>query len=267
MRNETNSLGVKMIQIYTDATSNLSKNVGNLKVLPLLFNINDKAYLTEELTSEELYDYLKQGNYPKTSKPSLGLWSTLIEENLEKGNDILYISPTSRMTGVTSSISVIKNILKNKYPEREIVLVTTDFLAGVTPLIIEDILKDNKYIYNKNKYSSYMIVKDTFTIYNNNRFDKNINKLSLIKMINGKLEYINSYNSYFEAIEFIKEEINKKVDKVLISYSYDMKNTEPLFLLEKEFKKFTSNIRNYEMNSCIYSYLGIGSFDIAVDFC
>lgn len=253
-----------MTQIYTDATSNLPKNVENLKVLPLLFNIDNKTYLTEELTSKELYEYLKQGIYPKTSKPSLGIWSTLIEEGLEKGNDILYISPTSRMTGITSSINVIKNILKNKYPERKISLVSTDFLAGITPLIIEDALKDSNYIYNKDKYSSYMLVKDTFTIFNNNRFDTNVNKLSLIKMINGKLEYIESFNSYCEAVKYIKEEINRKIDKILISYSYDMRDTESLSLIETEFREFTNNIKNYEMNSCIYSYLGIGSFDIAI---
>lgn len=255
-----------MIKIYTDALSNLTKGTENLEILPFLFNINGKKYLTNELESKEIYNYLSQGIYPKTSRPNLGVWSETIEKDLKEGKDILYIGPTSKMTGATSSINVIKNIIKNKYPNRSISILNTNFLSGATPLIIEDVMKNNNYEYKDEKYCTWLIVKSTFTIFNNNRLDTNVDKISLIKMIDGKLEYHSSYNTYYEAIDFIKKSINNKVDKILISHSYDMGNDELSSYIQEEFKDFTNNIGNYEINSCLYSYYGIGSFDISMRY-
>ena len=255
-----------MIKIYTDALSTLTKSTENLEILPILFNIDGKKYLTNELESKEIYNYLSQGVYPKTSRPNLGIWSEIVEKDLKEGKDILYIGPTSKMTGVTSSINVIKNIIKNKYPNRSISILNTNLVSGAIPLIIEDVMKDSNYEPKDEKYCTWVLLKSTFTMFNNNRLDTNIDKISLLKLIDGKLGYHSSYNTYYEAIDFIKKSINKKIDKVLISYSYDMGNDELSSYIKEEFKNFTNNIDTNEMNSCLYSYYGIGSFDISMRY-
>lgn len=255
-----------MIKIYTDATSNLTKATENLEILPLLFSINEKKYLTNELEPKEIYNYLSQGIYPKTSRPNLGIWSEVIEKDLKEGNDILYIGPTNKITSITSSINIIKNLFKDKYTHN-ISLLNTNYIAGVTPLIIEDVLdKGDSFIYKDENYSNWFIVRNTFTIFNNNRFNNNIDRLSLLKVINGKLEYHSSYDTYHDVINFIESTLPKGVNKIAISYSYDMNKKDLLSEIQSRFKPFTKDITFYEMNSCIYSYLGIGSLDVSIRY-
>ena len=80
-----------MVQIYVDALADLSESYKDIKVLPYLFDIDGKKYLTSDLSSKDVYDYMSKGTYPKTSRPNLGVWSDMIEEDLKAGKDILYL--------------------------------------------------------------------------------------------------------------------------------------------------------------------------------
>ena len=70
----------------------------------------EKKYLTNELESKEIYNYLSQGIYPKTSRPNLGIWSEIVEKDLKEGKDILYLDIISKLFGKNKEI-LNKNIL------------------------------------------------------------------------------------------------------------------------------------------------------------
>lgn len=249
-----------MVQIYVDALADLSESYKDVKVLPYLFDIEGKKYLTSELNSEDIYNYLFKGIYPKTSRPSLGIWSDMIEEDLKAGKDILYIGSTSKMTGALSSINVIKNLMKDKYPDRTIETIDTCHTAGTINLIIKDML-NNKF--NSNNYNFWGIVKNTHTFYNNNRFMQDINNISVIKMENGVAIFDSSYSSYEEAINYIKKQ-TPHFCSVDIEYSYDMKNNDMILDIKNYYLSSKDSITCHILNPCMYSYLGLGTIGVSI---
>ena len=249
-----------MVQIYVDALADLSESYKDVKVLPYLFDIEGKKYLTSELSPEDIYNYLSKGIYPKTSRPSLGIWSDMIEEDLKQGNDILYIGSTSKMTGALSSINVIKNLMKDKYPDRTIETIDTCHTAGTINLITKDILNNR---FNSNNYNFWGIVKNTHTFYNNNRFMKDIDYISVIKMENGVAIFDSSYSSYEEAIDYIKNQILNPYS-VDIEYSYDMKNNDMIYNIKNYYLGSNDSIGCHMINSCMYSYLGLGTIGVSI---
>lgn len=251
---------IYMTQIYVDSLADLS-SYKDIKVFPYLFDIEGKKYLTSELSSEDIYNYLSKGIYPKTSRPSLGIWSDMIEEDLKKGNDILYIGSTSKMTGALSSINVIKNLMKNKYPNRKIDSIDTNHISGNIDLIINDILLN---IFNPDNFKQYYILKDTNTAFKNNRLPNEVNDISLTKTINGVVTFDSSYKSYDDLFSFIKKESSNNEKFVNICYSYDMKNSSLVNEIKDFYLSHNSNINIYMMSSCMYSYAGLGSIVISI---
>lgn len=249
-----------MIQIYVDSLADLSESYKDIKVFPYLFDIEGKKCLTSELSSEDIYNYLSKGIYPKTSRPSLGIWSDMIEEDLKQGNDILYIGSTSKMTGALSSINTIKNLMKNKYPNRNIETINTYHTSGTLNLIIKDVLNNR---FNTNNYHFWSIVKNTHTFYNNNRFMQDIDSISVLKMENGVAIFDSSYNSYEEAIDYIKKQTLHSCS-VDIEYSYDMKNNDIINNLKNYYLSRKYPITYHIINPCMYSYLGPGSIGVSV---
>lgn len=249
-----------MTQIYVDALADLSESYKDIKVLPYLFDIEGKKYLTSELSSEDIYNYMSKGIYPKTSRPNLGIWSDMIEEDLKAGKDILYIGSTSKMTGALSSINVIKNLMKNKYPNRNVETIDTCHTSSTIDLI----LRSNIEEFNPNKFIHFALLKDTNTFVNNNRFNKEVNNISLIKMQNGIVCLDSYYNSYNEAFESIKSKSTSNEYIVNICYSYDMKNNDLINQIKNFYLSHNPHVKQYELSPCMYSYFGLGSIGVSI---
>lgn len=70
------------IAIVTDSGSGLTKQqAGELGIyyLPLQIIIQDKMFLDgENITVEEIYEYLRNGEMPTTSMPPMGLWRSCL---------------------------------------------------------------------------------------------------------------------------------------------------------------------------------------------
>ena len=249
-----------MIQIYVDALADLSESYKDVKVLPYLFDIDGKKYLTSELSSEDIYNYLSKGIYPKTSRPSLGIWSDMIEEDLKQGNNILYIGSTSKMTGALSSINVIKNLMKNKYPDRNIETIDTCHTSSTIDLILYNVIEN----LNLDKIKHFALLKDTNTFVNNNRFNEKVNNISLIKMQDGMVCLDSYYDNYNEAFEFLKSKSTNNEYKVNICFSYDMKNNDLINQIKNFYLSHNSYVKQYELSPCMYSYFGLGSIGISI---
>lgn len=252
---------IYMTQIYVDALADLSESYKDIKVLPYLFDIEGKKYLTSELSSEDIYNYMSKGIYPKTSRPNLGIWSDMIEEDLKAGKDILYIGSTSKMSGSLSSINVIKNLMKDKYPNRKIEIIDTNHLSGNIDLIIKDISLN---IFNPDNFKQYYILNGTNTAFKNNRLPIKVDDISLTKTINGVITFDSSYKSYDDLFSFIKKESSNKEKFVNICYSYDMKNSSLISEIKDFYLSHGSNVNIYMMSSCMYSFTGLGSFTISI---
>lgn len=115
------------VKIITDSTSYLSEEMINeydISVISLNVTLSDKSIREVDITNEEFYKLMDETKeFPKSSQPSLDESTKVFEKILSNGDDIVGIFISSEMSGTFSSAHIIKEMLLEKYPERNIVLI------------------------------------------------------------------------------------------------------------------------------------------------
>ncbi len=119
-------------EIVTDNTADLYDGFYEENPITRLcfpFTIGGKEYVNDdEYPILDYYQELKMGHMIKTSQINQYTASKAFEEVLNRGNDLLYISFSSGMSGSYDNISAITAELKTKYPDRKIFVI--DSLSG-----------------------------------------------------------------------------------------------------------------------------------------
>ena len=110
--------------ITINSTSDLPKEwvwEREIPVVPLNCTIGGKTYRDMyDLTAEEFYGMLENGEMAVTSQPSPQTAIDILEPILKKGKDILHLSFTSGLSGTYNSMCIAAEELREKYPERKI---------------------------------------------------------------------------------------------------------------------------------------------------
>lgn len=129
------------IKIYTDASSNLfssilKENNSEITVLPMALRIDDKEYLcykddidVEEM-SKDFYSEMVKGAKPKTSLTSPGLFMEKCKEEVAKGNQVIYVTLASGISGTFQSASLIAEEINND-AKKKMVAVIDSKTAGL----------------------------------------------------------------------------------------------------------------------------------------
>lgn len=114
-----------MIKIIVDSTCDLPKEYMeryDIKVLPLRVSINDVEYIDRvNIEIEEVYNAMRKGIIPKTSQVNPKDMYDLFTEICEEGNDFIYISFSSKLSGTNGlSRNVILDLKgEEKYKKRK----------------------------------------------------------------------------------------------------------------------------------------------------
>lgn len=117
--------------IVTDTSANLpSKYVlaNHITVLPFTFFVDGEAFHclpTEEFDGSKFYDFMRSGKKVTTSQINSETFIENFEPILQAGQDILYISMSSGVSGAYNSARLAKEELLEQYPERTILLLDT----------------------------------------------------------------------------------------------------------------------------------------------
>ena len=102
------------IAVVTDSGSGLTKQQADelgIFYLPLQIIIQDKMFLDgENITVEEIYEYLRNGEMPTTSMPPMGLVEELFTQLKEEGYEAVIAVPLSG--GVSSTSSIMQAVAK-----------------------------------------------------------------------------------------------------------------------------------------------------------
>lgn len=122
-------------KVLSDASCNLSVDMLNdlgvvYRALTMIIDgqqINN--YLTDENFSfKGLYDRLRNGEHIKTSLLNVEEFTAMFEEVLNGGDDILAILISSGISGTYQAAKIAADDLRDKYPDRKIVVI--DSLAA-----------------------------------------------------------------------------------------------------------------------------------------
>ena len=115
--------------IVTDTSANLPEELIDrfgFKVLSFSFLVNGVEYLSYEEGKKtdltKFYDMMRNKEEVKTSLVSPEKFEAAFEAIAKEGKDILYIGFTSGLSGTFQSSKIAAELVKEKYPERRIVV-------------------------------------------------------------------------------------------------------------------------------------------------
>ena len=111
------------IAVITDSGSGLTKQQANelgIYYLPLQIIVNDKMYLDgENITVEEIYEFLRNGEMPTTSMPPMGIMEEVFHEIKKQGYEAAIAIPLT--SGLSSTCSVMQACAKRRELPLEVI--------------------------------------------------------------------------------------------------------------------------------------------------
>ena len=118
--------------ILTDSAADLSADLVerlNLVVLPLSVTLEGKEYLNypdeRDITAKYLYERLRAGAMATTAALNVDTFEREMETYLKAGKDVLYLSFSSGLSATYNASCIAAEELREKYPERKILIVDT----------------------------------------------------------------------------------------------------------------------------------------------
>ena len=124
-----------MIRIVTDSTADLWQEYAeerNLLVIAMHYRLGDNNYIATPDTSSPLYmddrafyRQMRAGVVAGTTQINQAQYEEAFESVLAAGDDILYLAFSSGLTGSQNNARLAWEELKEKYPQRRLVMVDT----------------------------------------------------------------------------------------------------------------------------------------------
>lgn len=118
--------------ILTDSAADLSADLVerlNLVVLPLSVTLEGKEYLNypdeRDITAKYLYERLRAGAMATTAALNVDTFERETEAYLKEGKDVLYLSFSSGLSATYNASCIAAEELREKYPERKVLIVDT----------------------------------------------------------------------------------------------------------------------------------------------
>jgi DegV family protein with EDD domain len=91
----------------------------------------------EEMSFEEFYERIDKKENFKTGLPNQFLITERVEEYFKQGQDVLAVTLSSGMSGTYNSFLLVQRDLKEKYPERKLLVVDSRrYSAGISILCV-----------------------------------------------------------------------------------------------------------------------------------
>ena len=114
--------------VYADGTANLPAELRRgMIILPCEYTINGKPEVyegdLENFDTHSFYEALKNGQAVKTSLLNTELFLTRFRETMEQGQDAIYVSMSSGISGTYSAACAAARELMEEYPDRFIHIV------------------------------------------------------------------------------------------------------------------------------------------------
>ena len=117
--------------IVTDTSSNLPTRIvreSGLEVVPFMYYIDGKENVcldTESFNGDVFYDMIRDGARVTTSQITPQQYLDCFEPILKAGNDVIFVSMSSGISGSCASANIAADMLREKYPERKIKIIDT----------------------------------------------------------------------------------------------------------------------------------------------
>lgn len=127
--------------IFTDSACDISPELLKewgvfYKPLYLHFEGDSTLYSDDGISKQEFYQKMRDGAVAKTSAINAEDFAQGFEEILKEGKDVLYVGFSSGLSTTFNSARIAANDLKEKYPDRKIIVVDTLAASAGEGLIV-----------------------------------------------------------------------------------------------------------------------------------
>lgn len=251
-------------------------------VVPLNCTIGGKTYRDMyDLSAEKFYGMLRAGEMTVTSQPSPQTAIDILEPILKEGKDILHLAFSSGLSGTYNSMCIAAEELRDKYPERKIVVIDT-LCASIGEGLIDykalELQKEGKSLEevaqwveeNKLKLGHFFMVEDLNHLQKGGRISKTAAVLGTMVQIKpiisvdneGKLQVVRKERGRKKGMNRIVDMAveaceGKMPDTVMIAHGDCPEDAEYVAGLVKK-KMGVTDIMISELGSVIGGHTGAG---------
>ena len=113
-----------MVKLVTDSTSYIPKELQDkhdITIISLNVILDGKSYREVDLDNVQFYkDMEKSQQIPTSSQPSIEELINIFKDIVSKGNDLVAVFLSSKMSGTYSSAHLVKEIVLEEYPDAKI---------------------------------------------------------------------------------------------------------------------------------------------------
>lgn len=130
------------LRIITDSASDLPKALAEehqIEVLPLIVYMNNVEYL-DSVTIEpnKMYEAMIQGSTVKTAQIPLNHFLNYFEKFAQTGDDYIYLSFSSNLSGTYQSSVLAYETIKEQFPEFKMTIIDTKCVSlGLGVIVVE----------------------------------------------------------------------------------------------------------------------------------
>ena len=274
-----------MSTIFIDTNCELNfktaKEIGLNNVIRMPYTICGKEYfydLGEHYTAKEFFDTVREGNMPITSALNAEEYKEYFEPFFKKGEDILYISFSTEMSGTFNHLNMAITELKEKYPDATFTRFDTrgiSLAAGIPVYMAGKMAQEGKThqeiidfltVFIK-RIRTIMTVNDLHYLKKGGRLSSaqatlgSILKVKpIIKMVDGKLINTSKVNGRAKSLNVIANEVIENVrdiDKYPIGIMNGDCKKDAEFIKAKILEAYpTATIWDYDIGPVIGTHCG-----------
>ena len=116
--------------IFTDSACDIKPEMlrewgVSYRALTFYFNDDNREYTNDDMPVGDFYARMRQGGVAKTSAVNVDIFEEAFEALLKEGKDILYLGFSGGLSTTCNSGRIAADELREKYPERKIIVVDT----------------------------------------------------------------------------------------------------------------------------------------------
>ena len=127
--------------IFTDSCCDISPEILKQWGVPYAnmtfsFDGEETEYISTDISNKEFYDRMRKGSHARTAAINADTFTHVFTPILEEGKDILYVAFSSGLSTTVNNAHMAAQDLKEKYPDRKIVIVDTLAASGGGGLMV-----------------------------------------------------------------------------------------------------------------------------------
>jgi len=159
-----------MFKLISDGGCDFSKEetlAYDISIAPFYITFDGETYLKEgiDISKDEYYQRLRNEKnlFPKTAQPNPQDYCDLYREFLEKGQDIVSLTISSKLSGTYNSATLAAQMMSEEFPDRKIIVIDSLNVAIGQGLILRELIKMRELGYTIDKAAALAlkIVKTT----------------------------------------------------------------------------------------------------------